>query len=75
MFFGEETMNTAHTHVWCEACQAIRPVVIVDMHAEDASGAYTEASDLRCDFCGFVFATLYVPKPKTQAIEALQRKV
>ncbi len=58
----------------CDACYAIRPLVIVDMHADDASGAYTEASDLRCDFCGFVIATLYVPKPKTQAIEALRRK-
>jgi len=25
-------------------------------------------------FCGFVIATLYLPKPKTQAIEALRRK-
>jgi len=49
-------------------------VVVVDMHADDASAAYTEASDLRCDFCGFVIATLYLPKPKTQAIEALRRK-
>ena len=67
-------MNTPHTHIWCDQCQTIRPVVIVDMHADDASGAYTDASDLRCDFCSFVIATLYLPKPKTQAIEALQRK-
>jgi len=44
------------------------------MHADDMSGAYREASDLRCDFCGYVIATLYMAKPKTQAIEALQRK-
>jgi len=44
------------------------------MHGDDASGAYTEASDLMCGFCGFVIATLYVPKAKTQAIEALRRK-
>ena len=55
-------------------CQTIRPVVILDMHADDASGAYTETSDLMCGTCGFVIATLYLPKPKTQAVEALQRK-
>ena len=44
------------------------------MHADDASGGYTEASDLRCGAWGFVIVTLYVPKPKTQAIEALRRK-
>ena len=67
-------MNTPHTHIWCDTCQAIRPVVIVDMHADDASGAYTEASDLRCDFCGFVIATLYLPASWAWASEALQRK-
>ena len=55
-------------------CQTIRPLVVVDMHGDDASGAYREASDLRCDFCGFVICTLYVPKARTQAIEALRRK-
>jgi len=67
-------MNTPHTHVRCDECETIRPAVIVDMHADDMSGAYREASDLRCDFCGYVIATLYMAKPKTQAIEALQRK-
>ena len=67
-------MNTPHTHIWCNLCEMIRPLLIQDMHADDASGAYSEASDLRCGACGFVIATLYLPKPKTQAIEALQRK-
>jgi hypothetical protein len=56
-------MNTPHTHVWCEVCQAIRPIKIDDMHADDASGHYTEASDLMCAVCGQVIATLYLPKP------------
>jgi hypothetical protein len=47
---------------------------MVDMHKADASGGYTEASDLMCGFWGFVIATLYLPKPKTQAIETLWRK-
>jgi len=64
-------MNTPHTRVWCEVCQTIRPIKIDDMHADDASGHYAEASDLMCAVCGFVIATLYLPKPKTQAIEAL----
>jgi len=55
-------------------CEMIRPLLIQDMHADDASGAYSEASDLRCGACGFVIATLYLPKPKTQSIEALRRK-
>jgi len=58
-------MNTPHTHVWCNFCQMIRPVLIVDLHADDASGAYTEASDLMRDFCGFVMATMYLPKAET----------
>jgi hypothetical protein len=66
-------MNTPHTHVWCGLCRTIRPLLISDMHSDDASGAYTEASDLMCGFCG-VIATLYVPKAKTQAVEALRRK-
>jgi hypothetical protein len=41
-------------------------VVIVDMHADGASGAYSEASDLRCDFCSFAIAMLYLPKPKSR---------
>src|SRR5215212_5690498 len=53
-------VNTPHTHVWCDACQAIRPAQIADMHADDVSGQYTEASDLRCGHCGFVIATLYL---------------
>jgi hypothetical protein len=65
-------MNTPHTHVWCEVCQAIRPIKIDDMHADDASGQYTDASDLMCAVCGFVIAMLYLPKPKTQAIETLR---
>jgi len=66
-------MNTPHTHVWCEVCQAIRPIKIDDMDADDASGQYyTDASDLMCAVCGFVIAMLYLPKPKTQAIETLR---
>ena len=65
-------MNTPHTHVWCEVCQAIRPIKIDDMHADDATGHYTEASDLMCTACRLVIATLYLPKPKTKAIEALR---
>jgi hypothetical protein len=65
-------MDTPHTHVWCDTCQAIRRAQIADMHSDDASGQYTEASDLRCGHCGFVIATLYLPKSKTKAIEALR---
>ncbi len=64
-------MNTPHTHVWCEVCQTIRPIKLDDMHADDATGHYTEARDLMCTVCGLVIATLYLPKPKTKAIEAL----
>ena len=67
-------MNTPHTRIWCNASETIRPPLIEDMHAHDASGAYSEASDLMCGFCGFVIAPLYLPKPKTQAIEARQRE-
>jgi hypothetical protein len=60
-----------HTHVWCEVCQTIRPIKIDDMHADDATGHHMEASDLICTVCGLVIATLYLPKPKTKANEAL----
>jgi hypothetical protein len=33
------------------------------MHADDATGQYTEASDLMCTVCSLVMATLYLPKP------------
>jgi hypothetical protein len=56
-------MNTPHTHVWCEVCHAIRPLKIDDMHADDTTGHYTEASDLTCTVCSSVIATLYLPKP------------
>jgi hypothetical protein len=39
------------------------------MQADDASGQYTQASDLTCGYCRFVIATLYLPKSKTKAIE------
>jgi len=67
-------VNTPHTHVWCEACHAIRPLHIEDTHQDDTSGNYSEATDLQCAACGFVIATLYLSKAKTKAIEALQRR-
>jgi hypothetical protein len=56
-------MNTPHTHVWYGVCQMIRPVWIQRSHEDDATGLFTEASDLTCVTCGFVLATLYVAKP------------
>jgi len=35
-------MNTPHTNIWCNLCQTIRPVVIVDMHADDATAVGRE---------------------------------
>jgi hypothetical protein len=46
---------------------------ISDLHLDDVSGRYTEASDLFCSVCGNHIATLYVSKCKTTAEEALQR--
>ena len=57
-------MNTPHTHIWCDQCKAIRPLIISDMHRDDASGRFSEASDLLCGTCYLVIATLYMPISK-----------
>lgn len=66
-----QLMNTPHTDLWCDVSQTIRPVQVADMHADDTSGLFGEASDLVRGTCGYVIAKLYVPKPKMRAIDAL----
>ena len=57
-------MNTPHTHVWCEQCQRIQPLVLDDIQMDDATAQYTSASDLLCAVCSFAIATLYTVKPE-----------
>jgi hypothetical protein len=61
-------VNTLHTHIWCDACQRIQPLQIVDLHKDDATGHYTNASDVHCGSCGYLIATLYLPKPGIAAL-------
>jgi len=42
-------------------------VVIVDMHADNASGGYTETSDLMCGACHHIIAMLYLAEPQREA--------
>ena len=62
-----------HACLLRDLCKAIRPMEISDLHGDDVSGRYTEASDLLCSVYGNHIATLYVSKCKTTAEEALQR--
>ena len=69
-------MNIApQTHVHCEQCGTIRPFRIVDLQGDDISGQFSDAADLQCASCGYVIATLYVPKPRKLAAEALGRRM
>ena len=63
------------THAHCDQCGTIRPFSIVDLPGDDVSGRFREASDLCCSDCGFIIATLYVPKPRTKAAEAINRQM
>jgi len=65
---------SSQTHAWCDQCETIRPLLIADMPGDDASGRFTEPSDIQCGACGFVIATLDMPKSKTVGEEALQRQ-
>ena len=60
-----------NTHIHCDACGSIQPMVIEPPEGEDVSGRYTGASDILCGRCGLVITTTYRPKADTQAREAL----
>jgi hypothetical protein len=46
-------------HIWCESCQAVRPVVIDYMEAGGENPH--DAADLICAECRFVITTLHGP--------------
>ncbi len=64
-------MNT-HTHIWCEQCKRVQPLLVHDLHMDDVTGNYSSALNLQCAECGCVIARLYTAKP---GIRALQRRV
>lgn len=45
--------------IWCDQCEAIKPLLIGEMDGNDVSGKFTDAADLLCKNCHFVIATIY----------------
>lgn len=57
------------SHIWCDCCECIRPLVIGSMEGDDVSGKFTDAADLLCGECHFVIATVFNPKtPPSQGV-------
>lgn len=56
----EAGQREKHTHIYCEIC-GISPVLYHHMYGNDISGKFTDATDIQCDECKLVIATLYNP--------------
>ena len=50
--------NHTPTHIYCEACGKIQPVLIEVMRARDETNFYV-GGDLICKFCKTAVATIY----------------
>jgi hypothetical protein len=51
-------MNDSATHVYCNACGEICPMIQEPLTMVDDSGKY-QGGDLLCAVCAFVVATVY----------------
>jgi hypothetical protein len=48
-----------NTHIWCDACQKIQPLIIHEHGGHDTSGVYSKPTDLVCGACKQIIATTY----------------
>lgn len=58
-------INTVHpniSHAWCDMCEAIKPIRIDNMGGKDVSGTFFHPTDLVCNDCDCVAATLFANK-------------
>ena len=58
-------MNTPHTHIFCDTCQAVREFKLADLPAQELIvEKFAAATDLLCKTCGDPVATLFLPIPR-----------
>lgn len=55
------------SHIWCQGCGAIRPLLVDYMEGDDVSAKFTDATDLVCGHCRLVIDTLYNAKSDVPA--------
>jgi hypothetical protein len=60
-----------NTHIYCEVCSSVQPMVIELRDGDDASGRFMGASDIFCATCGLIIATTF--SPKRTGADALRR--
>ncbi len=60
-----------NTHIYCGVCASVQPMVIEPPEGEDASGRFTNASDILCATCGLIITTTF--SPKRTGADALRR--
>lgn len=48
------------SHIWCDACETVRPLVADKMYGNDAQGkGFINPTDLMCGECHLVIATTW----------------
>lgn len=52
------------THIYCELCSRIQPLVVADNGGGDVTGRYTDSADLLCGGCQLILATVYNKAPE-----------
>ena len=60
-----------NTHIYCDVCRSIQPMKIEPPNGTDATGRFTNASDILCATCGLIIATTY--QPNSSGADALRR--
>ena len=50
-----------NTHIWCDNCEAIKPLMTDEMSGRDVRGEFEKPTDLICGECRLVIATTYSP--------------
>jgi hypothetical protein len=60
-----------NSHIYCDNCASIQPMIVEPPSGDDVSGRFTDSSDILCGTCKLVLATTY--KPKASSADALRR--
>lgn len=61
-----------NSHIWCDNCDSIQPLIVDRLDGDDVTGKFTDADDLVCATCKLVISTTYAPKspPRRNAGQA-----
>lgn len=53
-----------NTHIYCDNCESIQPMLLDEMPGTDTSGKFIQPTDVLCGTCKLVIATTYSEQPK-----------